>query len=67
MKNTTLLLILVAFLMFNSKLFAQTVNHPFPNHTIYATGHIKPNNYTQSELDAHTKELLKNNLTFYNI
>ncbi len=38
---------------------AQTPNHPFPNHTIYAAGHIKPNNYSQTQLDAHTS-------SFYN-
>jgi len=44
----TLVLINVSIL-----LLAQDI--PFPNHTIYET-HIKPNNYTQTELDSHTSD-----------
>lgn len=29
--------------------------HPFPNHTNYIGNHIKPNNYSQAELDNQTK------------
>ncbi|MDO5981216.1 glycosyl hydrolase family 8 [Flavivirga spongiicola] len=37
----------------------QVSNYPFPNHTVYVGDYIKPNNYTQTELDNQTK-------TFYN-
>lgn len=33
----------------------QKANYPFPQHTVYATGSIKPNNYTQSQLDNQVK------------
>ena len=36
--------------------FAQTPGYPFPQHTIYAAGSIKPNNYTQTQLDQQVKD-----------
>ena len=42
-------------LVYSGLLFGQTANHPFPNHTIYVGNHIKPNNYTQTELDNHVR------------
>ena len=32
-------------------LFAQNMQKPFPQHTVYAKGSIKPNQYSQSQLD----------------
>lgn len=34
---------------------AQTPKYPFPAHTVYANGTIKPNNYTQKQLDQQVK------------
>ncbi len=36
--------------------FAQTPNYPFPHHTVYTTGSIKPNNYSQTGLDQQVKD-----------
>jgi endo-1,4-beta-D-glucanase Y len=35
-------------------------NYAFPNHTAYIGSHIKPDNYTQSELDDQTKSFYDN-------
>ena len=52
MRSFSLLLITI----FNiNTIFAQVSNKPFPNHTNYAGKHIKPNSYTQSELDSQTQ------------
>lgn len=48
-----LLLVLMFVTIFN--LFGQIVNYPFPNHTTYNANHIKPNTYTQIELDSQTQ------------
>jgi len=44
----------IIFILFinSSLLFSQ--NYPFPNHTNYIGNHIKPTNYTQTELDNQT-------------
>lgn len=34
---------------------AQTPNYPFPAHTVYAAGSIKPDNFTQIQLDRQVK------------
>ncbi len=36
--------------------FAQAPQFGFPHHTTYASGTIKPNNYTQSQLDQQVKD-----------
>jgi len=46
--------IVIVLLLINSGLlFGQT--HPFPNHTDYVGNHIKPDNYTQLQLDTQTR------------
>ena len=39
----------------NSTVSPPAISHPFPNHTTYTSGHIKPNNFTQSQLDQQTR------------
>ncbi len=46
-------LIIIALVIYSTILFAQTVNKPFPQHISYTGTHIKPNNYSQTELDNH--------------
>lgn len=53
MKNIILFIISVFFTTYNT--FGQIPDFPFPNHTVYAGNHIKPNNYTQTELDNQVK------------
>ena len=53
MKTITLILVLILINEFCS--LGQSLNFPFPNHTLYTANHIKPNNYTQAELDNHTR------------
>ena len=36
--------------------FAQIPNYPFPQHVTYAAGSIKPNQYTQTQLDEQVKD-----------
>ena len=36
------------------------VNHPFPNHTNYLGNHIKPTNYSQTDLDNQTSAFYEN-------
>ena len=39
------------FVLFNSLAFAQSLTKPFPQHTLYYKGTIKPDNHSQNELD----------------
>ena len=50
MKNITIFLALVLSLIVFKQSFSQM--RPFPQHTEYAGTHIKPNQYTQEELDS---------------
>jgi len=52
MKILTILLITILKI---NIIFAQITNKPFPNHTNYTGKHIKPNLYTQTELDHQTQ------------
>ena len=40
--------------VFSTVGFAQLPNNPFPHHSEYTSEHIKPNNYTQIQLDNQT-------------
>ncbi len=51
MKRTLVLILLITA----NLLFGQTINYPFPNHTTYVGEHIKPTNYTQTDLDNQVK------------
>ena len=54
MKNINLSIILIFFIFScHKKVEKDTVvpNRPFPHHTSYSVNSIKPNNFTQSELD----------------
>ena len=53
MKQITFILVLILINEFSS--LGQSPNFSFPNHTLYATNHIKPNNYSQAELDNHAR------------
>jgi endoglucanase len=53
MKKSNLFCIILA--LFYAQIFAQTAAFPFPNHTTYTTGTIKPNNFTQVQLDNQVK------------
>jgi hypothetical protein len=48
---------LVSFIfifLWQSSACAQNANKPFPQHTVYTKGCIKPSNYTQAEMDSAT-------------
>ena len=51
MKKPIIFCVLILFL----KLNAQTSSFPFPKHTVYTVGSIKPNNFTQAQLDNQVK------------
>ncbi|RLD41295.1 MAG: hypothetical protein DRI89_10095, partial [Bacteroidetes bacterium] len=48
-------IITILIIINSSLLFGQSPNYPYPNHTAYIGNHIKPNNYTQTELDNQVK------------
>ncbi len=48
------LLIMLLFMVI-AEIFGQTTKYPFPNHTVYIGNHIKPSNYTQTQLDNHVQ------------
>jgi endo-1,4-beta-D-glucanase Y len=47
--------LLILFIFFNSPLFAQNPQKPFPQHLKYFSGTIKPNHLTQIQLDNTVK------------
>jgi len=47
--------ILFIIIVLSTNINAQTPGRPFPNHTNYTANHIKPNNYSQIQLDTQTQ------------
>ena len=47
--------LIVLLLLFNQYDYGQSVAKPFPQHTVYAKGSIKPNHLPQEKLDAFTR------------
>lgn len=43
------------FLLLSANCVAQTPVNPFPHHTVYAAGTIRPSNFTQANLDLQVK------------
>jgi len=48
-------LLVFLFSIISGSVISQNINYPFPNHTDYTSDHIKPNNYTQTQLNDHAR------------
>ncbi len=49
------ILITIGILIYSNLLFGQSPQYSFPYHTVYTVSHIKPDIYSQTELDNQTK------------